>query len=83
MKKLLAFLLVALIILVIDFFTFAPSIFEKQTNKIDGKPLPKITVEAQKLHGSLMIVDIARSSHKALADILKLARRPVVSSHRR
>lgn len=58
MKKLLVSLLVVLIILVIGFFTFAPAIFEKQTNQIDGKPLPEITAEAQKLHDSLMIVDL-------------------------
>ncbi|MEW4468536.1 dipeptidase [Parasphingorhabdus sp. JC815] len=58
MKKLLMPLLVVLIILAIGFFTFAPSIFDKQTNKIDGNALPEITAEAQKLHDSLMIVDL-------------------------
>ncbi|QJB69992.1 dipeptidase [Parasphingorhabdus halotolerans] len=40
------------------FFIFAPSVFEKQTNMVDGKSLPPITPEAQELHDSLMIVDL-------------------------
>jgi membrane dipeptidase len=40
------------------FLIFAPAWFDKQTNMIDGKPLPEISAEAQKLHDSLMIVDL-------------------------
>ncbi|HEY9092968.1 dipeptidase [Parasphingorhabdus sp.] len=58
MKKLLASLLILIIILAIGFFLFLPTIFEEQTNKIDGMPLPEITAEAQNLHDSLMIVDL-------------------------
>ena len=58
MKKFLVSLLILVIIAAIGFFIFAPTIFEKQTNKIDGMPLPEITAEAQKLHDSLMIVDL-------------------------
>ena len=40
------------------FLIFAPAWFDKQTNRVDGKPLPEIRAEAQKLHDSLMIVDL-------------------------
>lgn len=58
MKKFSLATLAFIAILAIGFFTFAPSIFEKQTNQIDGEPLPAITAEAHKLHDSLMIVDL-------------------------
>lgn len=58
MKKILVVVLTFTIVVAIGFFIFAPSLFEKQTNKIDGQPLPEITAEAQKLHDSLMIVDL-------------------------
>ncbi len=40
------------------FLILAPAWFDKQTNMVDGKPLPEIRAEAQKLHDSLMIVDL-------------------------
>lgn len=40
------------------FLIFGPAWFDKQTNMIDGKPLPEISADAQKLHDSLMIVDL-------------------------
>ncbi len=53
------FLLLGLIVVAaIAFFTLAPAYFEKQTNVIDGKPLPEVTAEAQRLHDSLFIVDL-------------------------
>ncbi len=58
MKKFFIGLLVVLLACIAAFFIFAPSIFEKQTNMVDGKPLPEISAEAQKLHDSLMIVDL-------------------------
>jgi membrane dipeptidase len=45
-------------IAVAAFLLFGPAWFEKQTNMIDGNPLPEIREEAQKLHDSLMIVDL-------------------------
>lgn len=42
-------------------------------------PLGRQTVERMEAKG--MIVDIAHCSHACVADILKMARRPVVSSH--
>lgn len=58
MKKILLSLLTLLIIAVVAFLIIGPSYFEKQTNQIDGEPLPEITAEAQTLHDSLFIVDL-------------------------
>ena len=58
MKKFFLSVLGLLVIAAIAFFIFAPGILEKQTNMIDGKPLPEISAEAQKLHDSLFIVDL-------------------------
>lgn len=80
MKKFLLATLSLIVVLAIGFFTLAPSIFEKQTNRVaadslpemnhdssaietqvnktDNKALPTIRPEAQKLHDSLMIVDL-------------------------
>lgn len=58
MKKFLLTLLGFGGILLAAFLIFAPAWFEKQTNMVDGKPLPVITAEAQKLHDNLMIVDL-------------------------
>lgn len=58
MKKVLAIALLLIFILAAAWFVFAPAIFEEQTNRIDGEPLPEITAEAQKLHDSLFIVDL-------------------------
>tara|TARA_R110000824_G_scaffold3839_8_gene18370 strand:+ start:3701 stop:4936 length:1236 start_codon:yes stop_codon:yes gene_type:complete len=58
MKKFLLALLGFGGMLIAAFLIFAPAWFEKQTNMVDGKPLPAITAEAQKLHDSLMIVDL-------------------------
>ena len=58
MKKLAYSLLSLLAIDAAAWFIFAPAWFEKQTNMVDGKPLPEIRAEAQALHDSLMIVDL-------------------------
>jgi membrane dipeptidase len=58
MKKFLLTLLGLVAILLAAFLIFAPAEFEKQTNMVDGKPLPEIRAEAQKLHDSLMIIDL-------------------------
>jgi len=58
MKKIALTLLGLIAIALAAFLVFAPAWFEKQTNFVDGKPLPEITAEAQKLHDSLMIVDL-------------------------
>lgn len=58
MKKFLLALLGVVGILLVAFLIFAPAWFEKQTNMIDGKPLPEIRADTQKLHDSLMIIDL-------------------------
>ncbi len=58
MKKFLLTFLGLVAILLAAFLIFAPAEFEKQTNMVDGKPLPEIRADAQKLHDSLMIVDL-------------------------
>lgn len=58
MKKIGLSLLGLIIIAAIAWFTFAPAEFEKQTNMIDGEPLPEIRADAQELHDSLLIVDL-------------------------
>ncbi len=42
----------------IGFFGIAPGWVERQQNQIDGKPLLKITPEAEALHKTLQIVDL-------------------------
>ena len=58
MKKILLTLLGLGGIALAAFLIFGPAWFDKQTNIVDGKPLPEIRAEAQKLHDSLMIVDL-------------------------
>ncbi|MEJ6595425.1 dipeptidase [Parasphingorhabdus sp.] len=58
MKKIALTLLGLIAIALAAFLIFGPAWFEKQTNMVDGKPLPAITTEAQSLHDSLMIVDL-------------------------
>jgi len=58
MKKIAYALLGVILVALVAWFTLAPGYFEKTTNMIDGKPLPEITIEAQKLHDSLFIVDL-------------------------
>ena len=58
MKKIALALLGLVAIAITAFLVFGPAWFEKQTNMVDGKPLPAITAETQKLHDRLMIVDL-------------------------
>lgn len=58
MKKIALVLLGLIAISLAAFMIFGPAWFEKQTNMVDGKPLPAITDQAQRLHDSLMIVDL-------------------------
>lgn len=57
------------------FFTLAPGIIENDLNKIDGKPLPKVSARAKALHGSLTIVDLHSDSLLWSRDFLKRAAR--------
>jgi len=58
MKKVALALIGLIAVAVVAFLIFGPAWFEKQTNMVDGKPLPEISAEAQRLHDSLMIVDL-------------------------
>ncbi|MEO0440856.1 MAG: dipeptidase [Pseudomonadota bacterium] len=58
MKRFLLSLAGLILIAAIAWFALAPGIFEKQTNMVDGKPLPEIRAEVQELHDSLFIVDL-------------------------
>jgi len=58
MKKVALALLGLIAVAIVAFLIFGPAWFEKQTNMIDGKPLPEISAEGQRLHDSLMIVDL-------------------------
>lgn len=58
MSKWLAWFGGLLLTTIIAYFIFAPSLFEKQTNIVDGKPLSPVSDAAQKLHDSLYIVDL-------------------------
>jgi microsomal dipeptidase-like Zn-dependent dipeptidase len=51
-------LVILLVIGAIGFFGFAPGYVEGSMNRIDGKPLPKVSAEAIALHKTLTIVDL-------------------------
>jgi microsomal dipeptidase-like Zn-dependent dipeptidase len=44
------------------FFSFAPGMIEASMNKVDGKPLPRVSDEAKALHKTLTIVDLHSDS---------------------
>jgi membrane dipeptidase len=51
-----------LIIGAVGFFGFAPAMVEASMNKIDGKPLPRVSADAIALHKTLTIVDLHSDS---------------------
>ena len=59
----------------IGFFGFAPSIVERSMNRIDGKPLPKVSAEAIALHNTLTIVDLHSDTLMWKRDMLDAADR--------
>jgi membrane dipeptidase len=64
-----------LLIVAVGFFSFAPGMVESSMNKIDGKPLPKLSAEAIALHKTLTIVDLHSDSLMWDRDITARARR--------
>ena len=58
MRKWLWGLAALLVLGAIGFFGFLPGYVEASMNKIDGKPLPKVSAEAIALHNTLTIVDL-------------------------
>jgi membrane dipeptidase len=61
-KKLLWGLMVLLMVAAAGFFALGPSLIESSMNKIDGKPLFKVSAEAKALHETLTIVDLHSDS---------------------
>jgi len=58
MRKWLWGLAILLLVAGIGFFGFAPGYVESSMNRIDGKPLPKVSDRAIGLHETLTIVDL-------------------------
>lgn len=58
MRKWLWGLAALLVVGAIGFFGFLPGYVEASMNRIDGKPLPKVSAEAVALHKTLTIVDL-------------------------
>lgn len=68
---------ISLVILVAAgaFFALAPGIVERGLNRIDGKPLPRVSARAKALHQSLTIVDLHSDSLLWSRDFLARAER--------
>lgn len=62
MRRWLIGILVVLLVAAGAFFSFAPGIIERGTNKVDGKPLLQISERAKALHATLTIVDLHSDS---------------------
>ena len=58
MRKIFWGMAALLIVAAAGFFGFAPGYVEASMNRIDGKPLPKVSAEALALHKTLTIVDL-------------------------
>ena len=59
----------------IGFFGIAPGYVEASMNKVDGKPLPKVSAEAIALHKTLTIVDLHSDTLMWKRDMLDRADR--------
>ncbi len=70
MKRWLSWLAALLVVAAVGFFTFAPGYVESSMNKIDGKPLPKVSDEAIALHKTLTIVDLHSDTLMWKRDVL-------------
>ena len=62
MRRILGGGLVLLLIIAAAFFIFAPGMTESAMNKVDGKPLNKVSDEALALHKTLTIADLHSDS---------------------
>lgn len=51
-------LLVAIVVLAIAFFSYAPGKIERMRNRIEPAQLPEVTADTQRLHDSLQVVDL-------------------------
>ena len=75
MRKWLWGLAILLLVAGIGFFGFAPGYVESSMNRIDGKPLPKVSERAISLHNTLTIVDLHSDSLMWDRDITERASR--------
>jgi membrane dipeptidase len=75
MRKFIWGLIGLLVIAAIGFFGVLPGYFEGAINRIDGKPLPKISAEAAALHKTLTIVDLHSDTLMWKRDMLDRADR--------
>ena len=64
-----------LLVAAIGFFGFLPGYVEASMNQIDGKPLPKVSAEANALHKTLTIVDLHSDTLMWKRDVLDKADR--------
>jgi membrane dipeptidase len=75
MRKWLWGLAALLLVGAIGFFGFLPGYVEASMNRIDGKPLPKVSAEAIALHKTLTIVDLHSDTLMWKRDMLDAADR--------
>lgn len=75
MRKFFWAIIALLIVAGIGFFGFAPGYIEASMNRIDGKPLPKISDEAIALHKTLTIVDLHSDTLMWQRDMLERGER--------
>jgi membrane dipeptidase len=75
MRKWLWGLAILLLVGGIGFFGIAPGYVEGSMNRIDGKPLPKVSAEAAALHKTLTIVDLHSDTLMWKRDMLDRADR--------
>lgn len=75
MRKFFWAVIALLIIGAVGFFGIAPGYVEASMNKVDGKPLPKVSAEAIALHKTLTIVDLHSDTLMWKRDVLERAER--------
>jgi membrane dipeptidase len=75
MRKWLLGLGALLLVAAIGFFGFLPGYVEGSMNRIDGKPLPKVSAEAIALHKTLTIVDLHSDTLMWQRNVVKPAER--------
>lgn len=75
MRKFFWGIVALLLIGAVGFFGIAPGYVEASMNKVDGKPLPKVSAEAIALHKTLTIVDLHSDTLMWKRDMLERAAR--------
>lgn len=75
MRRWLIALLILIALAALAFFALAPGMIERDLNRIDGKPLSRVSARAEALHRTLTIVDLHSDSLLWKRDILDRATR--------